>query len=107
MTSANETAHRRKVPADRPHVVVVVGVSDPWSYAVKPLMPARSKVRFQTKWDASPYQMCLCKRTRDGVTSEKHPTSLKKANLESATREGPDIQFCTPWADFVILMIFP
>ena len=34
-----------------PHVVVVVGlvcINDPWSYAVEPLMPDRSKVRNQT-----------------------------------------------------------
>ena len=46
------------------------------------------EVRFR---DASVHQTCLCKRTSDGVTPEEDPTSLKKAKLESATREGPDI----------------
>ena len=63
-------------------------------------MSDRSKVRFQPKWDtglrrakkvevcfldASVHQTCLCKRTRDGVTPEEGPISLKKAKLESAT----------------------
>ena len=41
-----------------PHVVVVVDlvcVSDPWGYAVEPLMPERSKVRRQTKRDMGVY----------------------------------------------------
>ena len=41
-----------------PHVVVVVGLvcaNDPWGYAVEPLMPVRSKVRRQTKWDTGVY----------------------------------------------------
>ena len=57
------------------------------------------EVRFQ---DASVHQTCLCKRTGD-VTPEEDPTSLKKAKLKSATREGPvigptDVQtrYCGP-----------
>ena len=58
------------------HAVVVVGFvcfDDPWGYAVGPLMPDRSKVRFQTKRfrDASAHQTCLCMRTSDGVTAFK------------------------------------
>ena len=45
-------------------------------------------VRFR---DASVHQTCLCKQTSDGVTPEEDPTSLKKAKLESATREKPDV----------------
>ena len=50
-------------PADCvPHVRVVVVVGfmcfdDPWDYAVEPLMPDRSKVRFQTKRDTGVYAM--------------------------------------------------
>ena len=33
----------------------------------------------------------MCKGTRDGVTPEEDPISLKKAKLEPATRVGPDI----------------
>ena len=66
------------------------------------LMLDRSKVRFQTKRETpvgfSSAQVvevhfrdaCLCKQTRDGVTPEDDPTSLKKAKLESAHWEGPD-----------------
>ena len=39
----------------------------------------------------SVHQTWLCKRTRDGVTLEEDNISLKKAKLESATREGPGI----------------
>ena len=40
------------------HVVVVVGLvctSDPWVYAVEPLMSDRSNVRHQTKRDTGVY----------------------------------------------------
>ena len=89
-----------------PHVVIEVGLvcfNDLWSYAVEPIMPDGSKVRLQTKrdtrgrtvWvrfrDASVHQTCLCEQTSDGVTPEQDPTSLQKAKLESATREGPDV----------------
>ena len=40
------------------HVVIVVGlvwVNDPLGYAVEPLMPDRSKVRFQIKRDTGVY----------------------------------------------------
>ena len=40
--------------------------------------------------DASAHQTCQCKQTREGVTPEENLTSLKKAKLESATREEPD-----------------
>ena len=76
-------------------MVGLVRFDDTWGYAVEALMPDRSKVeeipdqaghwglrrartvevRFR---DSSAYQKCLCKRTRDGVTPEKGPTSLKK-----------------------------
>ena len=46
------------------------------------------EVRFR---DASAHQTCLCKRPSDGVTLEEESTSLNKAKLELATREGPDI----------------
>ena len=93
-----------------PHVVVVVGLvcfDDPWGYAVEPLMPDRSYVRFWTEREteglhrarmievrfrdgASAHQTCLCKRTRYGETPEEESTSLKKTKLECATRDGPD-----------------
>ena len=41
-----------------PHVVGVAGLkrfNDVWGYAVKPLMPDRSKLRFQTKRDTGVY----------------------------------------------------
>ena len=41
-----------------PHVVVVEELerfSDPWGYVVEPLMPARPKVRDQTKRDTGVY----------------------------------------------------
>ena len=40
------------------HVVVVVGLvclNDLWGYTLEPLMPGRSKVRFQTKRDTGVY----------------------------------------------------
>ena len=67
-------------------------------------MPDMSKVRFQTKRDTGytpraegggSLQGRVCpsdeKRTRDGVTPEEDPAALKKAKLESATWEGPNI----------------
>ena len=76
--------------------------------AVEPLMPDRPKVIFQIKQDwgitpcagygrgSLPLRVCssdvtVYKRTRDGITTEEDPTFLKKAKLESATQEGPDI----------------
>ena len=44
-------------------------------------------VRFR---DASVHETCLCKRTSDGVTTEEDPTSLNKANLESASPSPGD-----------------
>ena len=41
-----------------PHVVVVVGLvcsDDPWGYAVEPLIPDKSKVKFHTKRDKGLY----------------------------------------------------
>ena len=100
-----------------PHVAVVVGLvcfDDPWGYAVEPLMPDRSKVRFQFKrdtgglrrartdevhfWDSSAHQTCLCKRTRDGVTAEE---DLFKKGVLFFEGTFP------LWAEFVIPMIFP
>ena len=87
-------------------MVGLVCFDDPWGSVVEPLMPDRPKVRFKTKRAgglrragvvvirfryAYAHQTCLCKQTRDGVTPEEDPTSLKKAKLESATREGHDI----------------
>ena len=46
------------------------------------------EVRFR---DASVHQTYLCNRTSDGVTPEEDPTNLKKAKMESAKQEGPDI----------------
>ena len=73
---------------------------DPCSYAVEPLMPDSSKVRFQAGHgdlsraetvgvhfrDASAHQTCLCKGTSNGLTPEED--SLKKAKLESANGKG-------------------
>ena len=105
------------------HVFALVGlvcINDPWSYALEPLMPDRSKVRCQSKWDTEVYaargewrfasgtrqlirrvctsdvsvhQTCLCNGTSDSVTPEEDLSllSLKKAKLEPATREGADI----------------
>ena len=71
---------------------------------VEPLMPGRSRVRFQTKWDTRVYDgrgrsrfasgtrlliNRVCKRTRDSGTPEENSTSLKKAKLESAYLQGP------------------
>ena len=73
--------------------------NDPWGYAVEPLMPDRSKVRsrpsalrgFKPRADGRgslPGRVCMCKRTRDGVTPEEDPNSLKKLSW-SHTGRGP------------------
>ena len=46
------------------------------------------EVRFR---DATAHQTYMCRRTRDGVTPEEDPASLKKVKLESAHQEGPDV----------------
>ena len=89
-------------PAD---FVVMVGLesfNDLWGYAVEPLMPIRSKVKFQTKRNtgicavrvevrfqvASVHQIWLCKRTRDGVTPKENHLS-KRLSWSQQTRRGP------------------
>ena len=50
-----------KVPCQLCPLVVVVGLecfSDLWGYTVKPLMPDRSKVTFQTNKDTGVYAVC-------------------------------------------------
>ena len=44
------------------------------------------EVRFR---DASVHQTCLCQRTRDGVTPEEDPTSLKRLNWSQQHGRGP------------------
>ena len=97
-------------------MVWLVCFNDPLGHAVElerclePLTPDWPKVRFQIKRDTRAYAVrgrsefasatrlfirraCASEPvTRDGVTAEEDPTSLKKANLQSETREGPDIR---------------
>ena len=98
------------IPADCVAVVGLVCFDDPWGYAVEPLMPDSPRmklcceipdqeghgglrsvrtVEFRFR-NASAHQTCLCKQTRDGVTPEEDPDSLKRAKLESTHKEGPD-----------------
>ena len=44
------------------------------------------EVRF---WDSSAHQTCLCKRTRDGVTVQEDPTSIKRLSWSQHTRRSP------------------
>ena len=72
------------VPADCPHVVVVVGFvcfDDPWGYAVELLMPDRPIVRIQTKRDEG-FTPCGRSRSLPDVTANVPAMAILRCNVQ-------------------------